>query len=244
MHSATLTGIVLKSTNFKDADKIYTVFTREKGKVSVAAKGVRKISSKRAGTMDTLNYVSIGVVESPSGYKTLTEAKNLNSFKNLKVSLENSVRGFYLAELIHKLMEEEHPHVDIFDLFLETLTKLNHHLNNEISRVNAFEIALMGAMGYEMYLDKCAKTNIPYSEGWTSIKFNATLGGLVSDPTVPGLSLTKEAANLLFSLKTKKSIPKSLLVDLDVVREANKLIKIFVNEVVDSNMKSSSILSS
>jgi DNA repair protein RecO (recombination protein O) len=242
MKSHTVTGVVLKAVNYKDADKIYTIFTREKGKISVLGKGVRKISSKRAGIMDTLNHVQVGLAEMPNGYKVLTEAKNVSSFRKLKESLENSVRGFYLAELIHRVMQEEHQHVEVFDLFLQTLAKLDHHLNNEVSRINAFEIALLGELGYEMYLDKCAKTDIPYDDSWESIKFNPVMGGFVSDITTPGINLTRETADLLFSLKTKKSISKELLANETAVQEADRMVKIFIKEVLDENLKSSRIL--
>ncbi|MBI2414995.1 DNA repair protein RecO [candidate division WWE3 bacterium] len=242
MRSYNLTGVVLKFTNFKDADKIYTIFTREKGKISVLAKGVRKISSKRGGVMDTLNHVSIGIAESPSGFKILTEAKNLSSFQNLKSSLDNSMRGFYLAELIYRLTEEEHINNKVFELLVTTLIKLDHHLNNEISRINAFEIALMQALGYEMYLDKCAKTNKPYRVDWEATKFSPSLGGLVCDSQTPGVVIGKNTAELLFSLKTKKTIHKSLLEDRTAVLEADRMIKLFIDEVMDEKLKSTRIL--
>ena len=43
-----LQGFVLKRTNYGEADKILTVFTKERGKIKVLAKGVRKIKSRRA----------------------------------------------------------------------------------------------------------------------------------------------------------------------------------------------------
>src|SRR3990167_5620231 len=139
MSRYTVEAVVLKFTNFKDSDKIYTLFTKDKGKIIATGRGVRKISSRRGGNLDTLNHVAVGLSENSSGYKTITEVKTLNSFKKLKGSLQNSVKGFYIAELVYSLLEEGQEHNEVFDLLVDSLNKLEDHLNNEVSRINAFE---------------------------------------------------------------------------------------------------------
>jgi recombinational DNA repair protein (RecF pathway) len=48
-------AIVLKSVKYKDADKIFTLFTKEYGKISMEES--RKINSSRSGNLILLNYV-------------------------------------------------------------------------------------------------------------------------------------------------------------------------------------------
>lgn len=187
--------------------------------------------------MDTLNHVVVSLSESSGGYKTITEVKTLNSFKNLKGSLENSIKGFYIAELVHKLIEEGQEQREVFNLLIDSLEKLEEHLDNEMSRVNAFEIKLMDLLGYGMYLDRCVKTGRKYDETWETIKFNPAMGGLVSEANVAGLLLSKETADLLFALKTKKRIDKTLLENTQAVKEANNLIKAYVRDILDGNTK-------
>jgi len=66
-------GIVLKRRNFGEADRILTVFTKDRGKISVLAKGVRRITSRRAGNVELLNRVSI-FLHQTRGMPILTEA--------------------------------------------------------------------------------------------------------------------------------------------------------------------------
>ncbi|HSX39786.1 MAG TPA: DNA repair protein RecO, partial [Candidatus Saccharimonadales bacterium] len=167
--------IVLKSLNYKDTDKIYTLFSKSKGKITAKANGIRKISSKRAGNMDTLNHVSIAINESASGFKTISEVKGLNSFRNLKKSLEKSAKGYYLSELIHKFSEEGHENSDLYILLLSSLENLNSS-QDSYAVVVRFEVLLMKYLGYEMYLDKCAYCRRPFSQDWSDIKFNYALG--------------------------------------------------------------------
>jgi len=229
-------AVVLKFTNFRDADKIYTFFAKDKGKISATGMGVRKISSRRGGNLDTLNYIVAGISENQAGFKTITEVKTLNSFKKLKGSLKNSIKGFYIVELVFKLLDESQEHNDVFELLVSTLEKLEKHLNNEASRVNAFEIKLMELLGYGMYLDRCVKTGKKYSEDWEVIKFSASIGGFVSVADVPGIEISKEVANLLFALKTQDKINKSLLEDKEVVKEADRLVKIYVRDVLEGKI--------
>lgn len=230
-------AVVLKSVNFQDSDKIYTLLAKDKGKIIASGKGVRKISSRRGGNLDTLNHVVIGISESPKGYKTITEAKTLNSFRDLKGSLNNSAKGFYLAELVYKLMDEGSEQNDVYNLLVSSLTKLNKHLNNEVSRVNAFEIKLMDLLGYGLYLDQCVKTNKPYDDTWEVIRFNPSAGGLVSDPNAAGIELSKGTADLLYALKTKRAIPKALLEDPDHIREADRILKLYIKDILDGDIR-------
>jgi len=233
----TVEAIILKFTNYKDSDKIFSLFTREKGKLSATARGVRKISSRRGGNLDTLNHVQVGISEGENEkYRIITEVETLNSFKNLKKSLKNSVKGFYITELIYRLIEEGQVSESVFDLLISNLGKLETHLDNEVSRVNAFEIALLELLGYGLYLDRCAKTGRKYDDTWESIKFSPVLGGLVSDPNTPGLEVEKSVADLLFALKTSRNIKKDLF-QPEAVREADRILKMYIREVLDGNVK-------
>ncbi|MBT6401555.1 DNA repair protein RecO [candidate division WWE3 bacterium] len=234
-------AVVLKSINFQDSDKIYTLFAKDKGKIIASGKGVRKISSRRGGNLDTLNHIVLGISESQRGFKTITEVKTVNSFRDLKSSLGNSAKGFYLAELVYKLLDESAEQNDVFDLLVSSLTKLDKHLNNEVSRVNSFEIKLMDLLGYGMYLDQCAKTSRPYDGSWDTIKFNASIGGLISDPSVPGIELTKGTADLLHALKTKRAIPKKLLEDASHIKEADRLLKAYIKDILDGDIRTARV---
>ena len=231
-------ALILKSTNYKDSDKLFSLFTKNRGKITASAKGVRKISSRRGGNLDTLNHVQVTISEGNSKkYKIITEVKTINSYMNLKDSLENSRKGFYIVELVYKLLDEDQKNIDIFNLLIYSLNKLDRHLNNEVSRVKAFEIKLMEYLGYEMYLDRCAKTQKKNDGTWKTIKFSPSLGGFISDPNIPGIDITKEIADLLCALKTKDRINKNLLEDKAAVKEADKLIKMYVRDIMEDNVK-------
>ena len=77
------TGFIYKIQNYADADKLVWILTKNNGKVNSIAKGVKKVTSKRAGHIDILNYNQFSFHKGRN-LDTLTETKIINSFNDLK----------------------------------------------------------------------------------------------------------------------------------------------------------------
>src|SRR3989338_3442128 len=105
MRSFKTEGVILKRRNFGEADRILTVFTLHKGKISVIAKGVRRITSRRAGNVELLNRVSMYLYQA-KGMPILTEAESLNNFSKLKEDLKLSTYVYHIIEVVEKLTAE------------------------------------------------------------------------------------------------------------------------------------------
>ncbi len=147
-------AIVLKKINYKDTDRIYTLLSKERGKISVLAKGVRRINSKRSGSLDTMNQVVVGIAENSAGFMTLTEVKSINSFKNVKEDLDRSLAGYYMLELVNESVEEESEGYEVFELLKTMLEKLNDPEMKIGFVIGKFEFMLMRILGYELSLEK------------------------------------------------------------------------------------------
>ncbi len=72
-------AVVLKSLKYRDSDKIFTLLSKEKGKISAIGRGVRKISSRRNGNLDTLNLISANIHEDRVGFKSIEEVKTIET---------------------------------------------------------------------------------------------------------------------------------------------------------------------
>ena len=143
-------AIVLKHFKYQDLDKIYTLLSKEKGKISVIGKGVRSISSKRSGNLDTLNVVIIHINESTGGQRYLSEAKSLKTFKNIKDDLNLAKNAFYMVELVNKTVLEDENATQIYELLYKALDKLDKDKYPATVTTNIFEIKLMKLLGYEI----------------------------------------------------------------------------------------------
>lgn len=144
MPSLTVEALILKRANFGEADRMLTILTKTLGKISVVARGVRKITSRRAGNVELLNLVKIGLFKG-KGY-TLTEAESVETFPRLKSNLALSTAAFHILELANKLLPENDPNSRAYDLIIETLMRLE--INPRQLLIRAFEIKFLSLLGF------------------------------------------------------------------------------------------------
>lgn len=144
MPALTVEGLILKRANFGEADRMLTVLTKVHGKISVIARGVRKITSRRAGNVELLNLVKIGLFHG-KGY-TLTEAESIETFPRIKSNLAISTAAFHILELSNKLLPENDPNFRAYDLIIATLRKFEENPRQLLLR--AFEIKFLDLLGF------------------------------------------------------------------------------------------------
>jgi len=121
MNSYNIKGLVLKSTNYKDTDKIYSLLCYKLGKINVLGKGVRKISSRRAGNLDTLNIIEGRINEGRGGIKIIEEAKAIDTFKSIKKEYRLVTNAYYLVELVYRNIEDENETDEVLDALIKCL---------------------------------------------------------------------------------------------------------------------------
>ena len=138
-------GIVLKRRNFGEADRILTVFTKQRGKISVLAKGVRRITSRRAGNVELLNRVSI-FLHQTKGMPILTEAESLETYSTIKQDLKLSSVAFHILELVDKLTAENQESPKLYQDLVEVLKRLESSPRQIFIR--AFEVKILSLMGF------------------------------------------------------------------------------------------------
>ncbi len=138
-------GIILKRRNFGEADRILTVFTKHRGKISVLAKGVRRVTSRRAGNVELLNRVSVYLYPGKN-FLILTEATSLDTYQKLKEDLTLSTYAYHIIELINKLTAENQENSLLYSDLLEVLTRLSVRPRQLLIR--AFEVKILKLMGF------------------------------------------------------------------------------------------------
>jgi len=176
MKSRNVDALILKSINFKDSDKIYTIITKELGKISAKARGIRKIGSKRLSSLDTLNYVKIGIV-GENDLRTITEAKLIHSFSNIKKDLDKLNTAYYFIEIINKSIQESEDVSAIFELLIKCLKRLDEIKYNDSRIENYFELKLLEHLGYSVELERCIECQEVINPSF-NYSFNYESGGL------------------------------------------------------------------
>lgn len=156
-------GIILKRRNFGEADRILTVFTLQKGKISILAKGVRRITSRRAGNVELLNRVSI-FLHQTKGLPILTEASTLDAFQKIKDNLKLSAVAFHILELVDKLTAENQENTRLYSHLIEVLERLERNPRQIVIR--AFEAKILTNLGFVSFEQPLLRnlTNFSWNE--------------------------------------------------------------------------------
>ncbi len=146
MRSYKTTGVVIKRRNVGEADRLLTVFTKHHGKITIKAKGVRKISSRRSGHIELLNLVSMSLYKGRV-VSTLTEVETIDNFSNIKENLKSCGLAYHVCELIDSLCAENQENYQVFSLLCDVLSKLEES-NDHTELISVFEKELLNALGF------------------------------------------------------------------------------------------------
>ena len=161
-------ALIIKRLNVGEADRLITVFTRDHGKLSIKAKGIRRVPSRRSAHVELLNN-SVLTLYSASRYPILTEATALETFSDLKEDLQKIGFAYHLCELVDGLCPESQEHHQVYFLLKNTLHRLSRcslsfraegeksqgdlsgpvaHRDDMLMIVHAFEVELLTLLGY------------------------------------------------------------------------------------------------
>lgn len=115
----TLDGIVLRTHNVGEADRLCIVLTRERGRIAARARAVRKLGSRMGALLLPGRRLSMDVRDDGAG-RTIVAAKLNGDIANLSdaVSLAAAQQGI---ELLLLLIEDDEPLPEVFDLLFQFL---------------------------------------------------------------------------------------------------------------------------
>ena len=88
-----LSAVVLKRRDLGEADRLLTVMTRDKGKLTLLAKGVRKSASRKAGHVEPFTHVEFLVARGKS-LDLVTQAETITAHRQLRENLLLSTWGY------------------------------------------------------------------------------------------------------------------------------------------------------
>ena len=151
---ATQPGFVLHSYPYKETSLIVDVFSRDYGRVALVAKGAKRPHSKLRGVLQTFQPLSVSW-SGKSEVRTLTAAEWVGGLLPLEKSA--LLCGFYLNELLVKLLARDDPHPALFDHYVAAMNQLAHDEPAPIV-LRKFERALLKETGVATDFTVCTST--------------------------------------------------------------------------------------
>jgi DNA repair protein RecO (recombination protein O) len=152
----TTDAIVLKTMKYRDTSQIVTLFSRDHGKLSVVAKGIRNSQKGGAGGLDPMSCVRAVVYKKPGKeLHLMSQCDRLRVFKGLADDLKRIAGGMAAVELTNLAMPVEEPHTDVFTLLEKTLESLGNATRSAENALYYYEVQLLGILGFRPELKSC-----------------------------------------------------------------------------------------
>jgi len=136
-------GFVLHSYPYKETSLIVDVFSRDHGRVALVAKGAKRPHSKLRGVLQTFQPLNVNW-SGRAEVRTLIDAEWVGGLLPLEKSA--LLCGFYLNELLVKMLARDDAHPALFDHYVATLNQLAHDEPAAIV-LRKFERALLKETG-------------------------------------------------------------------------------------------------
>jgi DNA repair protein RecO (recombination protein O) len=208
-------AFILQHRKYRETSLIIDVLTRDFGRISLLAKGVRKAKSKTAGLLQPFIPLAISYI-GKGELKTLTDVEVVQPFPELKGL--GLYCGFYINELVGYLLHKYDPHPEVFAYYQECLSRLPDASKIETT-LRIFELDLMDNIGYGLQLQQDVSNKKPINPSKKYI-FNIEQGPI-------------EDENGPFSGKTLQAMSARDFTDSQVLAEA----KILMRAAIDTHLQ-------
>lgn len=116
-------GIVLARRSYSEADRILVVYSRNYGKISLMAKGVRKPKSRKRGSLEVFSQIKFSAARGKN-LDIIEEAEMIDSFQSIRRNLKKVAVAYYLMEVIGRVTREDEKNEKLFVLILKNLQDL------------------------------------------------------------------------------------------------------------------------
>jgi DNA repair protein RecO (recombination protein O) len=147
-------ALVLRVTDYNDRDVLLTLLTREQGKLTVKARGLRKKNNPMAAPCQLLAYGDFTLFEYRGMY-TINEAASIELFTPLRKDLVKLSLATYFAQCAATIAQEDLPNPELLSLVLNCLHGLSALQLPENQVKAAFELRAACIAGYTPDLFGC-----------------------------------------------------------------------------------------
>lgn len=146
MRSFGSSAVVLHSKPFGEADKLITLFSRDFGKLTAVAKGVKRLKSRKRGSLEVFCQIKF-FAHKGHGMPLLTEVEIIDNYSRVRRDLRKMSVAYFFVEVVSRTTRDEEKHVEVYDLLVEFLNKLQKSTSLKKDRSD-FSLRLAETLGF------------------------------------------------------------------------------------------------
>jgi DNA repair protein RecO (recombination protein O) len=219
-------AIVLNRRDLGESDRLFSLYTRDYGKIEAIATSARKATSKMAKFLEPLMEIEL-LLARGKNYDKIAEVRLIDSFTELKRDSRLWVLGCYSLEVVDKLTKVEVPQGEIFYLLKDILNLIKQGSGNLIQ---FYVLQLLSKLGYCPRLGSCVVCGKEFGVG-DNIVLSLQRGGIAC---LGCLKFNRDDVKISYSVLN--FLQKGLMKDLAVLQgvEINRYENKQVNQVISS----------
>lgn len=170
-------AITLRRRRSKEADSLAVLFTRERGKITVSTKSVRKSTSRYAGVTQPFHQLHTVLYAKTHDQEiwTLTQASLVHPFHSLQQDMERLAYASCLAEWTELLSGEFESNEAVWNLLCQAFQRWNT-APARVEDLFFYQWKLLRIGGLQPQIEECIKTGVTSSEDW---QYSPEDGGLI-----------------------------------------------------------------
>lgn len=166
-------GIVVRTTDYGEANKIVTVYTREAGKISLMARGAKKTKSRFTAVSQPFTY-GYFLYHASSGMGSLQQGELISSFRTIREDLAKTAYAVYLMELLDRLTEDKEANGYLFDMLLHALKWIEEGKDPDII-ARLFEMKMLYVAGCHPQFNACMSCGVHDAPFYFSVVENGLI---------------------------------------------------------------------
>ncbi|MBR2376501.1 MAG: DNA repair protein RecO [Clostridia bacterium] len=147
-------ALVIKAVDYKDNDRILTLYSLEKGKITAGIKGVKKAGAKLKFASEPFCFAEYILAEKNGRY-TVTSASYFDSFYDLRLNLNKYYLSAVVSEFLNAYTETEMADPTLFDVALNAIKNICYQ-DNEFAHLANFLLSAINGLGYAIENPSCA----------------------------------------------------------------------------------------
>ena len=173
---------ILRSVDYRDSDRIFTLLTRDLGMISAMARGVRKSHKRYDGALVPFAHIEIVVSPGAGRMWHIKEAALLQPNAALSAHLLKVSSSSYLLEITRESIPENTPDIPLFELVLQSLEALCLAAPESVPMLTlSATLKLLRLSGIAIGLSRCSSCGQMVPAG-RPVLFHPGRGGVICTP--------------------------------------------------------------
>ncbi|MEN6389447.1 MAG: DNA repair protein RecO [Syntrophomonas sp.] len=189
-------AVILKSKDYRDADKLMTVFSEKEGKFRAIARGVKKPRSTMRASLQPFCHSQL-YLNRGKDLDLITQTRLLSFYGNIREDLTSTLQVIYLLELLDKALVDRVPMLQLYQDVFNVLEALEQIGYNPLF-IRYAELSVLTNSGYKPVMNQCVHC---HSGDDLVPVFDLPAGGVVckkcQGETGSGFALSGEALAIL-----------------------------------------------